>query len=739
MSQTTRTLLLVTPYFPPQGGGLERYAKHITDRLVDYYNWRVVVVCAGEHRGTDTTETIGSLTVHRLGFRFKLSNTPFDLGWRRKLKAIIRDEKPDLINAHMPVPGLADVAASAAGRIPFVVTYHAGTMKKGKRLIDLLVGTYETFGLRFVLGRADRILCSSDFVRDEFLGRWKSKSVTVTPGVDEALFKPVAKTQAGHKTLLFVGNYGPSYRHKGLNDLIETLPALTAKFPGLTVNIVGVGDQDDVRATAATLGVESGLKFLGLQDSQALAQLYPQADVVVLPSHNDSFPMVLVEAMACGTPVVSTTVGGIPTLVENGVTGLLVTPGDTTALGSAIERILSDKVLAKQMGETGRELVEKELTWSSKTRATSEIFEAAMRPAVGQVTAYYPPHVGGVETVVKELSEALMASGHRVEVFTAAGHGHTNDTSGLTVHRLRGFEALNTPVMPLLLPALLRLPKRSVIHVHVAQAFVPEVAWLAAAIRRQPLISHVHLDVDPSSTLGRIFFGTYKKLILGFVLSHSTRVICLSEDQRELMTKRYRLDPSRVLVLPNGVSADYFRAARTRTHTPLRLLFVGRLALQKRPERIVEAMAQLPGAHLDVVGDGDHRASLETYVREHQLTNVTFHGVRQGTELKRFYENADALIMTSDKEGMPLVLLEAMAMSLPIIGSDVLGIRELIRGVGILVADPSAATFAKAIKHFSDHPSKLAPLSAASHEAAQAYSWDVLSSRVAELYREVRA
>jgi glycosyltransferase involved in cell wall biosynthesis len=743
MSRSTRTLLLVTPYFPPSGGGLERYAKHIASRLSQDYNWRLVVVCAGRYRGADITETIDGLTVHRLGYAWKISNTPFDTRWRHKLKRIILTEQPALINAHMPVPGLADVAAGVAGKIPFVVTYHAGSMKKGSLLVDWIIGAYEKFALPLVLRRAERIICSSDYVRKDFLKRYEAKSITINPGVDETIFVPATTPiRTETKTILFVGGYGAAYQHKGLTDLIAALPRLNASFPKLTLNIVGQGDDQSVRELAAQLGVEPLLRFLGPQDSLELAKLYADSSLVALPSYNDSFPMVLIEAMACGTPVVSTTAGGIPTVIEHGQTGLLVAPGDIKALTGAINSVLADAQLAERLGRAGQRRVLADLTWGKQAAATAEQFEDVLKPYICQVTAYFPPHLGGVETVVKELSESLAASGYRTEVLTSRRQSHGAATlerphPKLTIRRLWGIEILNTPLMPNLLWRLLALPRRSVIHLHVAQAFVPEIAWLAAAIRGLPLIAHIHLDVEPSSAIGRLVFGPYKRVVLRHVLRHSTRVICLSEPQRTLMIQKYQLNPKRVIVLPNGVATGYFQPPRNSFHQPLRLLFVGRLALQKRPERIVEAMVALPHAHLDVVGEGDHHTDLVAFAHKHQLRNVTFHGIKRGHDLQHFYQNSDALVMTSDKEGMPLVLLEAMASGLPVVGSDVLGIRELIRGSGVLVPNPSAATFVQAIKTLNS--AKLTQLSAAGRTAAEQFSWNLLTARLMRQYQEVQS
>jgi glycosyltransferase involved in cell wall biosynthesis len=742
-----RTAMIVAPYFPPSGGGLERYAKNIATRLHDTHDWRIVVVTSGEHRGQDSVTAEDGLTVHRLSYDLKLSNSVLGFGWRKKLKKIIAEEKPDLINAHMPTPGLPDIVAGVCGNIPLVLTYHTGSMKKGSFAVDLLIRAYERFFLPRVLRRADRIVCSSDFVRDSFLCKYHDKAVTITPGVDETLFKPgpkrSSKHAAGPEFMLFVGNYGPSYHHKGLDDAITALGLLAKAHPKLELHIAGTGNNEQYRAQAKALGVGSKLKFHGWQDAAGLARIYSQAKLVVLPSRNDSFPLVLVDAMACGVPVVSTTVGGIPTVVDDGATGLLVPPEHPAALANAIGRVLENGAFAARLGAAGHAKVLRSLTWTQKALATHKLYEQVVRPHVCQITAYYPPHLGGVENMVQELSLGLAAAGCTVDVLTsrAGGVAPADETPApnVRVRRLWGPEFLHTPLLPGLLPTLLRQPAGTVYHLHVAQAGLPELALLAAKLRHRALIAHVHLDVEPSSLAGKYLLGPYKQHLLKMVLRRANRVVVLTADQGKLVTAKYQVNPDRLTVLPNGVATGYFAPAHATFHKPLRLLFVGRLAIQKRPERIVEAMKLLPNAQLEVVGDGPDRAKLEAYTQQHDLKNVNFRGVLRGAELRKAYAAADLLVLPSDQEGMPLTLLEGMAAGLPIMGSDVVGIRELITGTGVLVSKPSPETFAAAIKKLASRPAELERLSQASRAAADLYSWDRLTGEVKTLYEEVRA
>src|SRR4051812_38203086 len=113
-------ILLVTSHFPPSVGGVERYTFHLASGLQQTFQDEVVVVTADAHVRTQSVELYQDLKVYRLPVMFQVSNTPVHLLWYFALKKIIRKEQPDLINAHLPVMCLGDMAAWAAGDIPFV-------------------------------------------------------------------------------------------------------------------------------------------------------------------------------------------------------------------------------------------------------------------------------------------------------------------------------------------------------------------------------------------------------------------------------------------------------------------------------------------------------------------------------------------------------------------------------------------------------------------------------------------
>lgn len=358
-----------------------------------------------------------------------------------------------------------------------------------------------------------------------------------------------------------------------------------------------------------------------------------------------------------------------------------------------------------------------------------------MRTVV-QITPYYPPHLGGLERVVSHLSRRL-AERHDVRVLTTAlgavGPPGTAREDGVVVHRHRAVEVAHTAIAPGLAAQLARLPRDAVLHLHCAHALLPEIVALTSRLRGTRFLLHFHLDVDASGRLGSLL-PHYKRHVFGRVLRSAAAVIALTEAQAAFLADTYRVPPERVHVVPNGVDESYFLPLREPGSGPLNLLYVGRLSAQKNVPRLLDAMALLrQDVRLRIIGDGELRGSLEDRATRLELRNVEFSGGLLGEELVKAYADADAFVLPSDKEGMPLVILEAMAAALPVVATDVPGTRELVRGTGLLAA-PESAALAAAIDAVAADPELRSRLGRASAEHSRSYAWDTVARQVEDVY-----
>ena len=357
---------------------------------------------------------------------------------------------------------------------------------------------------------------------------------------------------------------------------------------------------------------------------------------------------------------------------------------------------------------------------------------------VVQITPYYPPALGGLERVAQALAETL-AERREVEVLTTVTRAQPSadrDRGPVRVRRFRAVEVAHTPVSPGLFLALLRRKGAAVWHVHCAQALIAEQVMIAARLRRQKYVLHFHLDVGSSGPLGRLL-PLYKRHVFARAIRGAAAVIALTSAQATFVKETYGVPADRIHVVPNGVDSRYFLPPRRPTDCgPLRLLFVGRLEAQKNVARLIDALTLVKEkVQLRVVGDGALRAQLEQRAAQCGLP-AEFAGPLFGDDLLRAYAEADAFALPSDREGMPLVALEAMAAGLPVIATEVPGNIELIAGRGLLAAAEPGA-LAAAIDAVAADPGLRAELARRCADAAREYSWDVVTDRVELIYDEV--
>lgn len=168
---------------------------------------------------------------------------------------------------------------------------------------------------------------------------------------------------------------------KGHPTLLEAWPAVVAAFPDARLLIVGEGSRHEaLAAQAAALGITDSVVFTGRLDD--VPAVTAALDVAVLPSYREAQGLSILEAMALSRPVVASNVGGIPEMIRDGETGLLVPPHDPVALGAAIVRLLSDHPLADTIGRAGHDEVHERFCVQLMARATETIYDTAVAPAM---------------------------------------------------------------------------------------------------------------------------------------------------------------------------------------------------------------------------------------------------------------------------------------------------------------------------------------------------------------------
>jgi len=362
---------------------------------------------------------------------------------------------------------------------------------------------------------------------------------------------------------------------------------------------------------------------------------------------------------------------------------------------------------------------------------------------VVHVSSQYPPTLGGVGKVVESLAVNRKEQGLSVDVLTSREtQSDLPETANPDfVRRLRCWQVAHTRIIPALLGELLKLTRTSVIHLHIGGAFVPEVVYAACRAHGMPYIAHFHGDVGPSGRAG-LLLRIYKPLILGPVLRAAAVVVVPTDDFAATVSVQYGVDPERIAVIANGVDDSFIYSGKRRLHTKPRLLFVGRLAIQKNLPLFLHALDGVSEQFETIlVGDGELEGQLKQLATELRLQNVRFHGRADGVELRDLYRNADVFVLPSYWEGMPLVLLEALAMGLPIVATDITGNREVVvhgeNGLLVPINDPSALR--QALLSVTADPGRYQNMSEMSQQLARKYSWAQVGAELERVYIHAQA
>lgn len=289
----------------------------------------------------------------------------------------------DLIHSHYWLSGQVAGRLKKAWGIPLLQMFH--TLGKLKQQIaqnaEEYEGEYRIEGEKEVMQQANRIVASTSTEKNQLeklYGVPGDKIEIIPPGVDLSRFYPIPPDEAkeyvgiapNERMILFVGRIEPL---KGLDTLLRAL-AILARSKALDrdclcLAVIGGeidedgtsknGELDYLMKLRKKFGLLDLVTFLGTKDQDALPYYYSAAEMVIMPSHYESFGMVALESMACGTPVIASHVGGLVHLVEDGVTGYHVPVDDPGVLSERILSLLEDKALRYRMGHDAFALAKK--------------------------------------------------------------------------------------------------------------------------------------------------------------------------------------------------------------------------------------------------------------------------------------------------------------------------------------------------------------------------------------------
>jgi len=296
-------------------------------------------------------EIVGAIRNPSVGIRPLPFRGDADLGFIGRLRRLIRSEKPDLLHVHSR---RGDLLAALAGRLENLPMIHSRRVDNPPRWADTRIKfpLFETIvtiseGIRDVLVEAgvpaERVVCVPSAVDT---GRYR-------PGGDEAWFRSEFGLAEGETAIGMIAQLIP---RKGHEVLFDALPAVLERHPQTRVLLFGQGPMEaELRTSVRARGLGDAVIFAGYRSD--MARVIPGLDLVVHPAWMEGLGVSLLEAAACGVPIVATRAGGIPEIVKDAVNGRVIEPGDSAALASAIVDLLDDPARRRELGQAGRRLV----------------------------------------------------------------------------------------------------------------------------------------------------------------------------------------------------------------------------------------------------------------------------------------------------------------------------------------------------------------------------------------------
>ncbi len=309
----------------------------------------------------------------------------------------------DLIHSHYWMSGIAALALNTHWNLPVVHMYHTlGLMKQRvARSAEEAEGSYRIAGERQVLAAADQIIVATqaEFAQLQWLYQANTQKITIVPpGVDLSHFYPIPTDEAkdyigiphSGRMILFVGRIEPL---KGIDTLIRAIALMRnqgvfERNCCIHVAVVGgdpnaeTGQLSDEMARLQALSAENGLDdlvtFVGSRSQESLPYYYSAAEAVVMPSHYESFGMVALEAMACGTPVIASEVGGLAFLVQDGETGFHFPAEDAGTLSARLTELIENKPLREAMSQKAIQVAQ-DYGWQKIATRIVEVYQKVAR------------------------------------------------------------------------------------------------------------------------------------------------------------------------------------------------------------------------------------------------------------------------------------------------------------------------------------------------------------------------
>ncbi|MHC4397189.1 MAG: glycosyltransferase family 4 protein [Planctomycetota bacterium] len=526
----------------------------------------------------------------------------------------------------------------------------------------------------------------------------------------------------------FIIAVGRLVEKKGFEYLIEAFAKVVQKWPNISLVIVGDGPRKKhLKSMIEKSGLASKVQLAGWLDHSCVLKLIGQAEILIVPSvidadgDRDGLPNVILEAYSVGTSVIASNLAGISEAVINEKTGLLVKPGDKIELADAIDRLLTDKNLAAILTENARKMLTDNFNIIKNSLKLAEAFKKGRCPDTEKIKIAHITEgfVGGMSTYLCNVLVTLKEAGFDVTlIYSPERHDIGSPAKidrlkkhGIKIHAVPMTRAIN-PVIDLyclfILTKILIKERFDIIHTHCSKAgALGRIAVKLVGIKKIYHSSHCFAFLRCGNFLTKEIYLFIEKFLAGF----TTKFIAVSDSDAK-SAKNWRVfDEGKCVIVNNGLpvkSASQKKICETVSkirqsfNLPLESFVVAtacRLVEYKGLFTFLKA-AKLSKSNAVFVIAGD--GPLKTKIEKHIFANSLSEKVKllgHICDMDRLYSICDLVVLCSQMEAQPFLLLEAMRANCTVIASDVAGNRELLAGDRGLLVEPEPGRLAKAVDY----------------------------------------
>jgi glycosyltransferase involved in cell wall biosynthesis len=620
-------------------------------------------------------------------------------------------------------------------RKPVVLNYRSGEAPDHLRRSRLA---------RFVLRRVEANVVPSTFLQDVF-ARFEIPAEIIPNIVDLGLFAFRDRVDLRPR-LLCTRNFEPMYN---VSCTLRAFELVQAKYPDATLTLVGAGSQAEALRQQVAASRLRNVHFAGAVAPSEMWRYYADTDIYIQTPEIDNMPTSVLEAFSSGCPVVSTSAGGVPAILEDGVHGYLVPCGDHSAAADRVLGLLAAPQMARQVAAQARETCER-YRWSAVRADWLDLYRRLAHCSVSQRDSPAPDtpshpnpplkvaivaptlHILGGQAVQAQRLIDSWADDPEVQAELVP----INPQPPAPFGALRRVKFVRTLVTQLLYWPLLvrRLSRADVVHAFSASYWSFLLAPLPAMVVARVLGKPVVLNYRSGEAPDHLDRSAFARLALRQADANVVPSIFLRD-----VFARFGISSE---IIPDIIDLDRFAFRQRETFQP-RVLCTRNFEPLYNLDCTLRAFALVqrsyPTATLTLVGSGSERAALCRLVSALGLRNVDFVGAVPPNDIWRYYADADIYLQTPDIDNLPASVLEAYSSGCVVISTDAGGVPTILTdGVeGYLVPRGDYRAAAERAIRVIEDPRTARRLASVARESCERYRWRVVRLLWLSLYQSV--